>query len=91
MTELCLARFESCDSDLQYYTGFPCLASFDECIRFRRLDDNAKVIFSRSSDDAEMKRARGDGRKSKLTLREKFSLTLARLRRGTDLGMVVDL
>ena len=40
-----------------------------------------------------MKRARGNGRKSKLTLREKFFLTMAmvRLCRGTDLGMLADL
>ena len=67
-----LARFEISDSDLQYYTGFPCLASFDECIRFLRLDGDANDISSRSSDDAEMKQAIGGGRKSKLTLREKF-------------------
>ena len=87
----CLARFESSDSDLQYYTGFPCLASFDACIRFLGLDDDANVISSRSRDDAEMKRARGGGRKSKLTLREKFFLTMVRLRRGTDLRMLADL
>lgn len=87
----CLARFESSDSDLQYYTGFPTRASFEACANFLGLQDEGSVISGRSKEDADMKRARGGGRKSLLSLREKFFLTLVRLRRGCDLRMLADM
>lgn len=87
-----LARFEDSDSDIQYYTGFPTMKAFDACLDYVELSEE-NVVSSRSkpTDDETRKRARGGGRKSKLSIREKFFLTLVRLRRGTDFRMLGDL
>lgn len=85
-----LARFENSDSDIQYYTGFPSLDVFDACMEYLKLSDET-VISSRSKDDSSRQRARGAGRKSKLSMREKFFLTMVRLRRGTEFRMLGDL
>ena len=93
--ELCskqfsLSRFEQSDSDIQYYTGFPSIVAFDACVRFLRLSEG-NVISCRSQSKDNRERSRGGGRKSKMTLREKFFITLVRLRQGIDLRMLADL
>ena len=88
--ELCskqfsLRRVEQSDSDIQYYTGFPSIVAFDACVRFLRLSEG-NVISCRSKSKDNRERSRGGGRKSKMTLREKFFITIVRLRQGLIYG-----
>ena len=92
-----LAGFEDSDSDIQYYTGFPSIATFDACVNYLRLDDQAETMVwhcRKSIVDAVSCSTRskipGGGPKCKLW-REKFFLTMVLLRRGTDIRMLADL
>ena len=86
-----LARFQDNDSDIQYYTGFPTMSAFTSCAEFLNLSEGNAISYRSKSSDSNRRRARGGGRKSRMSLMEKFFITMVRLRRGLEFRLLGDL
>ena len=76
---------------MTFYTGFDSYESFAACAKFLDLEEEMSVLSHRSKGDSERARAVGGGRRTALSLTERFFMTLIRLRRGIDEAMLADL
>ena len=67
-----LNRFKSSPQKMTFYTGFDSYGSFAACAKFLDLEEETSVLSHRSKGDSERARAVGGGRRSALSLTERF-------------------